>query len=121
MFNGLVLVNPVATNCYQSLPDWFVGFDIYDRKNEKFYSVPHRNGLFTLLGLQPIKPLATGTFSMEQLVGMPSTPSHYGAINIEGIYLRQSGGMAEAKSQVGQERFHSNYWRALDQKRHYSQ
>ncbi|WP_257296586.1 RNA ligase family protein [Endozoicomonas sp. YOMI1] len=77
---------------YQSLPDWFVGFDIYDRKADKFYSVPHRDELFALPGLQPIKPLATGTFSMEQLVGMLSTPSHYGAINIEGIYLRQDQG-----------------------------
>ncbi|MBO9482289.1 MULTISPECIES: hypothetical protein [Gammaproteobacteria] len=44
----------------------------------------HHDELFALPGLQPIKPLATGTFSMGQLVGMLSTPSYYGAINIEG-------------------------------------
>ncbi|WP_422443919.1 MULTISPECIES: RNA ligase family protein [unclassified Endozoicomonas] len=77
---------------YESLPDWFVGFDIYDCKADRFFSVPRRDELVALLDLQPIKPLAVGTFSMEKLEALLSRPSHYGAINIEGIYLRQDQG-----------------------------
>lgn len=47
---------------YQSLPDWFVGFDIYDRAAGRFYSAPRRNELFALLEITPIQPLAAGAF-----------------------------------------------------------
>ncbi len=77
---------------YQSLPDWFVGFEIYDRSEDCFYSVARRNERFALLELTPIKPLASGRLSMIQLMGLLNKPSHYGAEKLEGIYLRQDQG-----------------------------
>ncbi|WP_299734861.1 RNA ligase family protein [uncultured Endozoicomonas sp.] len=77
---------------YQSLPDWFVGFDLYDRKAGRFYSVPRRDELLTLLDLKPIESLTSGTFSIEQLLALLNKPSRYGSDKIEGIYLRQDQG-----------------------------
>ncbi|OQX38204.1 MAG: hypothetical protein B0D91_04745 [Oceanospirillales bacterium LUC14_002_19_P2] len=77
---------------YRSLPDWFVGFDIYDREAGHFYSVPRRNELFALLEITPIMPLATGCFSMPQLMELLKSPSRYGTTRLEGLYLRQDQG-----------------------------
>ena len=46
---------------YQSLPDWFVGFDVYDRAAGRFYSVIRRNELFALLEITQSSPLPQAT------------------------------------------------------------
>ncbi|WP_062270392.1 RNA ligase family protein [Endozoicomonas arenosclerae] len=74
---------------YKTLPDWFIGFDIYDRQHDRFYTVQRRNEMFELLDIHPVKAIATGHFSLEQLRHLLDTQSCYGAKKLEGIYLRQ--------------------------------
>ncbi len=74
---------------YNSLPDWFIGFDIYDRKVCRFYSMPRRNEIFSLLEITPVHTIGIGHYSMNELIQCLNLPSHYGAKQIEGIYLRQ--------------------------------
>lgn len=78
---------------YDALPEWFIGFDIYNRNEKRFYSVKKRNELMKSLGIEIIKPLATGCFSMADLKELLEKPSHYGSNQLEGIYLRQDSGL----------------------------
>jgi len=77
---------------YQSLPDWFIGFDVYDRRAGRFYSIQKRDVFLSKLGIQAIKPLAKGHLSLETLVQLLEESSRYGAKNLEGIYLRRDCG-----------------------------
>lgn len=73
---------------YDALPDWFVLFDIYDRVNERFYSVSRRNEVAVRLGLAHVPQVARGRFSFDQLVQLEFV-SNYGHETAEGIYLRR--------------------------------
>ena len=77
---------------YQQLPDWFIGFDIYDRHAKHFFSVKKRDEYMSLLRINPIKALATGCFSLHELQQLLEQPSAYGSGKLEGIYLRQDQG-----------------------------
>lgn len=74
---------------YSALPDMFIGFDVYDRSQQQFYSVKKRNELFELLDISAIPPLVTGHLSLAELHILLDRPSNYGARYLEGIYLRQ--------------------------------
>lgn len=72
---------------YTKLPDWFVGFDIFDRRVQKFLSTRKRNEIFAALDVIAVPFLKTGTFSMSDLEGMFAT-SRFGDGPAEGLYLR---------------------------------
>ncbi|KLV09229.1 hypothetical protein ABT56_03280 [Photobacterium aquae] len=74
---------------YERLPNWFIGFDIYERSSGRFFSVQRRNELLSSIGIPIVRPIAVGHFSISDLKSLLSTPSSYGANNIEGIYLRK--------------------------------
>lgn len=74
---------------YRNLPDWFIGFDIYDHSTNQFYSVDRRNEFLALMGVPIIKPLARGIFSELRLEEFLEKPSSYDAEKLEGVYLRQ--------------------------------
>ena len=73
---------------YDSLPDWFVGFDVYDRTCGKFWSTQRRNRLLEAIGALPVTELAIGKFDQAYLLDFLRATARYGAMRIEGLYLR---------------------------------
>lgn len=49
---------------YSRLPDWFVGFDVYDRSTGVFWSVELRNALARELGVAVVPELGRGRFTL---------------------------------------------------------
>lgn len=76
---------------YKRLPDWFLGFDVYDPAVGRFWSSDRRDRLLNDLGLAPVPRLAQGRLSMEELVAMIG-PSQLSDGPMEGIYLRRDQG-----------------------------
>jgi hypothetical protein len=74
---------------YNRLPDWFLGFDVYDRTVDEFWDTGRRDGLLAALGLAGIPRLAEGGFTLEQLAELLPTPSRVGGESLEGIVVRK--------------------------------
>ena len=72
---------------YDNLPDWFLGFDVFDRAKGRFWSTQRRNELLAQLGLRCVPTLGRGHFDLEGLVALLDTSS-VGSTLMEGIYLR---------------------------------
>ena len=79
------------TVCYSRLPDWFLGFDIYDRQAGRFLSVTCRNGLCERMGVAQVPVVAQGHFSFEELGNLLGN-SALADQPAEGIYLRSDSG-----------------------------
>lgn len=47
---------------YDALQDWFVGFDIFDIKKEKFLSVNIRDKMFSNMGIVSVPQLGKGIY-----------------------------------------------------------
>ena len=76
---------------YSRLPDWFVGFDVYDRSTGVFWSVELRNALARELGVAVVPELGRGRFTLsalEALLGRSSLTEG----PAEGLYVRREGG-----------------------------
>lgn len=76
---------------YSRLPDWFLAFDVYDRKEKAFLCTSRRDDLIRLIGLELVPKIADGRFdlgSLKQLLG----PSRFGDGPAEGLYLRRDAG-----------------------------
>lgn len=73
---------------YDRLPDWFLAFDVYDAVADRFWSIERRDDLLREVGLAPVPKLASGRFSLPQLIQMLDEPSACGNDPREGIYLR---------------------------------
>ena len=74
---------------YQGLPDYLLVFDVYDRKERRFWSTARRNALASKLGLRTIHQLGAGHYHLNVLKQMIITiPSAYRDGGCEGIYLR---------------------------------
>jgi hypothetical protein len=73
---------------YDRLPDWFVAFDVYDAVADRFWSIERRDDLLRDAGLAPVPKVASGRFSLQQLIRMLDEPSAFGDAPREGIYLR---------------------------------
>ena len=52
---------------YQALPDWFLGFDVYDRGVRRFWSVARRNELLHRIGLFSVPELGRGHYDTGDL------------------------------------------------------
>ena len=72
---------------YDRLPDWFLAFDIYDKRNQKFLSVQKRNIIINATTLSVVPYLGFGVWTKEELTSFFSI-SKIGSANSEGIYLR---------------------------------
>jgi len=72
---------------YNQLPDWFLGFDIYDKQNGRFWSVNRRNKLLKELSLARVPTIAQGRFTLKNLEELLSK-SKLGSQPAEGLYLR---------------------------------
>ncbi len=72
---------------YDRLPDWFLGFDIYDKRFDRFLSSKHRDDLFTKMSIAQVPVLASGHFAYPKVQKFLLT-SKLSNQPAEGIYLR---------------------------------
>lgn len=77
--------------CYSRLPDWFLGFDIYDKRSGRFLSVTRRDTLCSNMGIAQVPVVARGRFTFKELVKLMAK-SALGDQRAEGIYLRSDSG-----------------------------
>lgn len=52
---------------YTRLPDWFLGFDVYDRAAGRFWSTARRDHLFSEIGIVPVPERLRGEATWEDL------------------------------------------------------
>ena len=76
---------------YDRLPDWFLGFDIYDRRAGRFLSAERRDEKFQELGIHQVPAVARGRFTSAELRELQPR-SAYTEQPAEGIYLRYDAG-----------------------------
>lgn len=75
---------------YNGLPDYFLGFDVYDRQKKSFWSTNRRNALLSKIGLSAVPRVAQGRFKLEELKRIVSGRSSiYRDGNMEGVILRK--------------------------------
>lgn len=73
---------------YTRLPDWFVAFDVYDRKAAQFWSVRRRDDLARRAGVPVVPMLARGRFDLAGVRALLG-PSRLGDTPAEGVYVRR--------------------------------
>lgn len=76
---------------YNRLPDWFLGFDIFHKKEVKFFSCQRRDKIFEEIGISQVPFIKRGKFSLAELKSLLSN-SGLGDTQSEGIYLRFDDG-----------------------------
>lgn len=72
---------------YERLPDWFLGFDLYDKQVERFLCVQRRDDALQEAGIIPVPVIARGRFTFEVLKSLLSN-SVFSDGPAEGLYLR---------------------------------
>ncbi len=72
---------------YNRLPDWFLGFDIYDKQSGRFFSSDRRDGLLIKMGISRVPTIARGRFNIPELKNLLQQ-SKLSDQPAEGIYLR---------------------------------
>lgn len=72
---------------YHALPDWFLGFDIYETSTRRFWSADRRNAWLADVDVVPIPEVNRGRFQLKQLPAL--LRSALGSVPMEGIYLRR--------------------------------
>ena len=72
---------------YNSLPDWFIAFDIYDKVSNQFLSANRRNLLIREAGMTIVPQLFEGHISIESLDSL-ICKSAFGQEECEGLYFR---------------------------------
>jgi len=72
---------------YDRLPDWFLGFDIYDRSVGRFFSSDRRDALCRKMGIAQVPVIAKGRFQFHELLKL-QTKSKLSDQPAEGLYLR---------------------------------
>lgn len=76
---------------YTDLPDWFLAFDVYDRRTKSFWSASRRDALAKRLDLELVPRIAAGRFDvagLHRLLGQ----SRLGTGPAEGLYIRRDEG-----------------------------
>lgn len=73
---------------YDRLPDWFLGFDVYDRAAARFWDTQRRDSLLADVGLCAVPRLGTGRFTLAELQLMLSD-SRVGNLPMEGLIVRR--------------------------------
>ena len=101
---------------YESLPDLFLIFDVYDRTSGHFWSTPRRNAFVETLGLTTVPKIMYGATSLAELRTLLNTStSRYRAGPPEGIVIRRdSKDWCEARAKLVREEFTQSideHWR----------
>ena len=76
---------------YDHLPDWFLGFDIFDKCESRFLSSQRRDALLKDMGIAQVPFVTRGKFTLPELQELLSG-SKFGSQPAEGIYLRHDDG-----------------------------
>jgi len=76
---------------YSSLPDWFIGFDVFDLKAGRFVNKTRRDGILASLALHAVPCLASGRLSLAEITLLLNT-SNFSDAAAEGLYLRRDDG-----------------------------
>lgn len=102
---------------YESLPDWFVVFDVYDRRARRFWCSVRRNSLATKLGLSVVPSVYEGSTSLPALKKiLVTSTSRYRDGPPEGLVIRRdSGDWCEARAKLVRAEFTqkiSEHWRS---------
>jgi ATP-dependent RNA circularization protein (DNA/RNA ligase family) len=85
---------------YTRLPDWFLAFDVYDHREQLFWSVERRDALAQALGVALVPRVAEGVFKVPEIVQLLG-PSRVSDGPAEGIYVKwQAGGGLEGRAKV---------------------
>ncbi|MFT0851574.1 RNA ligase family protein [Achromobacter sp. F4_2707] len=74
---------------YATLPDWFMVFDVYDRKAERFWSTRRRNALAAKAGLVTVPHLFTEKVTVDEVKQyVEAATSRFRPGPLEGLVLR---------------------------------
>lgn len=73
---------------YTKLPDWFLAFDVFDRRRDEFWNASRRDQLTDAIGLSRVPKVAQGRFDVSSIVGMLGT-SQLSNGPAEGVYVRR--------------------------------
>lgn len=73
---------------YDSLPDWFLGFDIFEIESNRFWPVDRRNDWLQERGLVAVPEVTRGRLQLRQVPALLGK-SAVGHVSMEGIYLRR--------------------------------
>ena len=85
---------------YDALPDWFLGFDIFEPATNRFWSVDRRNALLAECGLVHIPEVRRGRITLKQIPPL-LVQSAVGRVPMEGLYFRRErDGLLEARAKV---------------------
>lgn len=85
---------------YDLLPDWFLGFDIFETESARFWSADRRNDWLQERGLASIPEIKRGRLQSRQIVSLIDN-SAVGHVPREGIYLRREhNGLLQARAKV---------------------
>jgi len=85
---------------YDALPDWFLGFDIFEISSRRFWSADRRNEWLLKRGLASVPEVNRGRFQLNQVKSLLTT-SAVGHVPMEGVYLRrESEGWLLARAKV---------------------
>lgn len=72
---------------YDSLPDWFLGFDVYDKRFGRFLSSERRDALLMEMRIVQVPVIARGHFAYMEILKLLSA-SKLSDQPAEGLYLR---------------------------------
>jgi ATP-dependent RNA circularization protein (DNA/RNA ligase family) len=72
---------------YDRLPDWFLGFDIYEKSTARFFSCTRREEIFEAIGISKVPKIGRGRFTFTELSELLSQ-SQLSDKPAEGLYLR---------------------------------
>lgn len=91
----------VHSMLYTDLPDWFLGFDVYDLSVARFWDTARRDSLLSALDLHSVPRIAKGHFTIEMVKRMLSNRSGVSNGEVEGLILRrESGGFTTARAKL---------------------
>ena len=90
---------------YTNLPDWFLAFDVYDKRKSEFWCTNRRDSLVNSLGLSVVPRYGSGRFSLESLMSMTER-SQLSVGPAEGVYVRhEEGGRLLSRAKLVREDF----------------
>ncbi len=76
---------------YEKLPDWFIGFDVFDSAESRFVCKSRREEFLKALALHSVPVLASGVLSLGEVTKLQGQ-SRFGDSPAEGLYLRYDDG-----------------------------
>ena len=96
---------------YATLPDWFLGFDVYDRNESHFWSTKRRNALLEKTGLAAVPEVFRGRTDLHQLKNLVfQYPSAFREGPLEGLVIRKENDQwVEARAKV----VHPNFTQSI--------